>query len=399
MKIFIDVAKKLILKTDTENRTLFKGEDAADVIKVYFEATPTNWYLTLGALLPNGRTISDRFHDGPIGAETINGTRYYYEEFTITKANGWNLCNGKVSFTLKLHETNANGDNVATKVIGTFVATIVDAVVTNENILILDGDTAEIVANMQQQIESIRALVTAYRNTMTAVNLTVTDTATIPNIEGNVSVDGKVSAESVSVYEIDTAELLVGDMAEVNSLKVGAVTSNLNPDENGSRNIGSSNNKWNQVNAYTGNFNQVITPLVDASMTRSSTVEASRQLKIDGLDIKPYVENTRSLIEAYKNEHTAQYNDLVNELERINSVLEVDNPDLDTLKEIIAMINDKDAELLNWISDKVSYQRFYSAYNELNSAIAQNKLTAGNGIKIESGVISIDIPNGDEVAY
>ena len=77
MKIFIDVAKKLILKTDTENRTLFKGEDAADVIKVYFEATPTNWYLTLGALLPNGRTISDRFHDGPIGAETINGTRYY----------------------------------------------------------------------------------------------------------------------------------------------------------------------------------------------------------------------------------------------------------------------------------------------------------------------------------
>ena len=367
MKIFIDVAKKLILKTDTENRTLFKGEDAADVIKVYFEATPTNWYLTLGALLPNGRTISDRFHDGPIGAETINGTRYYYEEFTITKANGWNLCNGKVSFTLKLHETNAKGDNVATKVIGTFVATIVDAVVTNENILILDGDTAEIVANMQQQIESIRALVTTYRNAMTAVNLTVADTATIPNVSGNVRFEDSVNISGPA--EMEDSVTIHGD-AVFHSGNINCPISTINNDS--------------------GTIN---TTLINAVEVDADT------LLVNGLDVESYSTATRNLIEAYKNEHTAQYNDLVNELERINSVLEVDNPDLDTLKEIIAMINDKDAELLNWISDKVSYQRFYSAYNELKGDIAQNKLTAGNGIKIENGVIRIDIPNGDEVSY
>ena len=367
MKIFIDVAKKLILKTDTENRTLFKGEDAADVIKVYFEATPTNWYLTLGALLPNGRTISDRFHDGPIGAETINGTRYYYEEFTITKANGWNLCNGKVSFTLKLHETNAKGDNVATKVIGTFVATIVDAVVTNENILILDGDTAEIVANMQQQIESIRALVTAYRNAMTAVNLTVADTATIPNVSGDVRFEDSVNISGPA--EMEDSVTIHGD-AEFNSGNINCPIATINNDS--------------------GTIN---TTLINAVQVDTDT------LLVNGLDVESYSTATRALIEAYKSEHTAQYNDLVNELERINSVLAVENPDLDTLKEIIAMINDKDSELLNYIGNKVDYQRFYSEINTLDGKIAQNTLTAGNGIKIDKGVISIDIPNGDEVAY
>ena len=372
MKIFIDVAKKLILKTDTENRTLFKGEDAADVIKVYFEATPTNWYLTLGALLPNGRTISDRFHDGPIGAETINGIRYYYEEFTITKANGWNLCNGKVSFTLKLHETNAKGDNVATKVIGTFVATIVDAVVTNENILILDGDTAEIVANMQQQIESIRALVTAYRNAMTAVNLTVTDKATIPVIEGDISIDGRIDAIGASF----------GDGIEV----YGNAQFNGNID---------------CLNTIDGYYVQGVSAAFnDGSF--SDYVAVGGNLTVQGVDVQEYATATRGLIEAYKNEHTAQYNALVKAITDIQNVLSVDKENYDELQEIVnAILSNEEGikSLVNSLAKKVEKSDYESDKSTIYSAIEQNKLTAGNGIKIESGVISIDIPNGDEVSY
>ena len=370
MKIFIDVAKKLILKTDTENRTLFKGEDAADVIKVYFEATPTNWYLTLGALLPNGRTISDRFHDGPIGAETINGTRYYYEEFTITKANGWNLCNGKVSFTLKLHETNAKGDNVATKVIGTFVATIVDAVVTNENILILDGDTSKIVANMQQQIESIRALVTEYRNAMTAVNLTVADTATIPNVSGIVRFEDGVDISGPA--EMGDSVTIHGD-AEFKSDNINCPNSIINNDS--------------------GTIN---TTLINAVEVDTDT------LLVNGLDVESYSTATRNLIEAYKSEHTAQYNDLVNAITDIQNLLSVDKENYNELQEIVnAILSNEEGikSLVNSLAKKVEKSDYESDKSTIYSTIAQNTLTAGNGIKIDKGVISIDIPNGDEVAY
>ena len=128
---------------------------------------------------------------------------------------------------------------------------------------------------------------------------------------------------------------------------------------------------------------------------------ATNTIKIQGVDVQEYATTTRNLIETYKSEHTAQYNTLVNDISGIKKVLSVNNVDYDTLQEIVNAIFSEENinSLVNSLANKVEKSDYESDKSTIYSTIAQNTLTAGNGIKIDKGVISIDIPNGDEVAY
>lgn len=172
MKVYVDISKQCIIKTDDEDRTVFKGDENVDHIKVYFKEMPTQWYLTLGALLPNGRTIPQRLHDGNILTEEVDGTTYYYVEFTLSKENGFTLMNGKTLFTLKIHHVNDSNVVVKEKTMGAIAVNVVESTTEDENILILDGDTAEVVYNMKLAIENMQARLTNYENIFTSNQIT-----------------------------------------------------------------------------------------------------------------------------------------------------------------------------------------------------------------------------------
>lgn len=168
MKVYVDISKQCIIKTDDEDRTVFRGDENVDHIKVYFKEMPTQWFLTLGALLPNGRTIPQRLHDGNILTEEVDGTTYYYVEFTLSKENGFTLMSGKTLFTLKIHHVNDSNVVVKEKTMGAIAVNVVESTTEDENILILDGDTAEVVYNMKLAIENMQARLTNYENSFTS---------------------------------------------------------------------------------------------------------------------------------------------------------------------------------------------------------------------------------------
>lgn len=172
MKVYVDISKQCIIKTDDEDRTVFKGDENVDHIKVYFKEMPTQWYLTLGALLPNGRTIPQRFHDGEVLTDEIDGTTYYYATFTLSKENGFTLVNGLTNFTLRIHYVNDSNVVIKEKTIGAIAVNIVESTTEDENILILDGDTAEVVYNMKLAIENMQARLTNYENSFTSNQIT-----------------------------------------------------------------------------------------------------------------------------------------------------------------------------------------------------------------------------------
>ncbi|MGM9969786.1 MAG: hypothetical protein ACI35S_05255 [Anaeroplasma sp.] len=215
MKIFID--NDVITKIDDERRTVYKGDDSADIIKIYFKEYPSNWYLTLGAVLPNGRTVGDKYHDGCIITEVIDGITYYYESFTISKANGWNLIEGLTSFTLRKVVTNDLGYAVSKKTIGVFVIRIVDAECIDENILILDGEASNIILNFKNTIEQLQGLITkattevGYKVDKSTFDTFVNDTyiKTINSIYENIE---------KSIDNIDRLQNLVNVVAYVEDL-------------------------------------------------------------------------------------------------------------------------------------------------------------------------------------
>lgn len=172
MKVYVDISKQCIIKTDDEDRTVFKGDENVDHIKVYFKEMPTQWYLTLGALLPNGRTIPQRLHDGNILTEEVDGTTYYYATFTLSKENGFTLMSGKTLFTLKIHHVNDSNVVIKEKTMGAIAVNVVDSTTEDENILILDGNTAEVVYNMKLAIENMQARLTNYENSFTSNQIT-----------------------------------------------------------------------------------------------------------------------------------------------------------------------------------------------------------------------------------
>lgn len=92
MKLFVDIKKECqIGKVDNEGRHLFKGDENADILKVYFKheaGEEMNWYLTVNGILPNGRPIAPRVHDGLLGSEIINEEQWYYYQFTLSGENG-----------------------------------------------------------------------------------------------------------------------------------------------------------------------------------------------------------------------------------------------------------------------------------------------------------------------
>ena len=159
MKIFIDLEKEIIIKTDDEDRTLYRADENADAIKVYFKESPTNWYLSLGATLANGRNIDARYHDGVVYNETIDGVDYYYFTFTLSRQNGFLLVNGSTKFTLYHNTTDTNGKVVRQKAVGTFVINVANTTETENNILVTGDDAGEVVTNVKLLLEQLQAII------------------------------------------------------------------------------------------------------------------------------------------------------------------------------------------------------------------------------------------------
>lgn len=220
MIVYVDISKQCIIKTDDEDRTVFKGDENVDHIKVYFAEYPKQWYLTLGALLPNGRTIPQRFHDGEVLSDEIDDTTYYYVEFTLSKENGFTLMNGKTIFTLKIHYTNDAGAVAGEKTIGAIAVNIVDSTTEDENILILDGNTAEVVYNMKLAIENMQARLTNFENKITTNELIVNTIATITKaVITTLTVDSIGAKNIISEYITATTKMTT-ELLNANNVKI-----------------------------------------------------------------------------------------------------------------------------------------------------------------------------------
>lgn len=163
MKIFVDINKECqIGKVDNEGRHLFKGDENADILKVYFKhetGEDMNWYLTINGILPNGRPIAPRLHDGPLDSETINEEQWYYYQFTLSGENGFNLMKGQITMYIKINYVNANNQVIKEKTIATVNAVVLESSQYENNILLLGDSIENVVFNFKLALESLVATV------------------------------------------------------------------------------------------------------------------------------------------------------------------------------------------------------------------------------------------------
>lgn len=163
MKLFVDIKKECqIGKVDNEGRHLFKGDENADILKVYFKhetGEEMNWYLTVNGILPNGRPIAPRLHDGPLGSEIINEEQWYYYQFTLSGENGFNLMKGQITMYIKINYVNDNDQVIKEKTIATVNAVVLQSSQYESNILLLGDSIEDVVFNFKQALESLAATV------------------------------------------------------------------------------------------------------------------------------------------------------------------------------------------------------------------------------------------------
>ena len=161
MKIFVDISKEKIISTDDEKRDIYKADNYADKIKVYCTEAPignNTWYLSLSAKLSNGRVTRSIDADG--GATEVEelGKHWFVFTFTLSK-HTFTLCDGLTTFYLLITYVKENVNFKKEKTIGSFTANILNTEELNENILIMDGESGNVIVNFQSEINDLRDLV------------------------------------------------------------------------------------------------------------------------------------------------------------------------------------------------------------------------------------------------
>lgn len=105
MKIYIDLAKQVITKTESD--TLYQGDVGSNEFNILFfnYADTTNWYPTMSQLAPNGRAAGDFEADALGSGETHNYTEHgvTYQKYTFTMNDTWVKAKGRNQFYIWLN--------------------------------------------------------------------------------------------------------------------------------------------------------------------------------------------------------------------------------------------------------------------------------------------------------
>lgn len=443
MKIFIDIDKLIITKIDSEDRTIYKSDDNADSIKVYFKKYPDKWYLTLGAILPNGRTIPQRSFDEDILECIDGGEHYWYVKFTLSRANGFTLLNGITNFVLRINYVNDANETTGSKTVGVAAVNVIDSIAENQNILILDGDTSEVVYNMKTAIENMQAVITNLRDSITTNILKVLGGTTFAgkvtfedqaDFEGKVDFAGDVSL-SKTVFNgsaqfnhpvtfddgvFTSSEVNIGsDLSVINihcddtlnatyvqgssgyfaDFACSEVSSGLVP--NGTRNLGAADKSWNLLYA----------DFIESKTVKCGSVEASRVVLSN--KEQSYLDGENILTASDKVELQSQIDginagqnlaDIVSSYSDLNSYDTSKIKENDKVQVLVDEQHEDASTVYKWTGLEWSYIGEYGSNTytktEINSMFNSERLRAGEGIVISNdGTISVSYLNGDEGAY
>ena len=166
MKIIADLTKKTLKMLENE-RSIFRGEYGADKLELYMNKTLENEYPTITALLSNGRKIGAYTTDDAYSTEVIDGVTYTKATFTLSKQNGFTLCEGKMMITIWM---NSNGRKEA---IGNVTLNVINTTAFDDGDIIVSGDVAGTIVNYRVELENLQSQINtsnvAFNNRITMV--------------------------------------------------------------------------------------------------------------------------------------------------------------------------------------------------------------------------------------
>lgn len=154
MKIYADTSNK-ILKLLESTGSIFKGEIGAEKLEVYLNQTLVNEYPTITALLSNGRTIGPFTTDDEYITEVVDGVTCTKAVFTLSKANGFTLTQGKMQITLWLNNSSAS----TKKALGNVVVEVVNTTEFSGGDIIVSGDVEGTIVNYKVELENLQSAV------------------------------------------------------------------------------------------------------------------------------------------------------------------------------------------------------------------------------------------------
>lgn len=163
MKIFIDTTKWLRIKEENET-PIVSGNNYVDKITVYYNSDPSNaFFPTLNILKPNNRVVGGVVADATETypqQETIDGTTWYYFDFTLSANNHQIDVPGKYQITIVTNFYNSTlGTITGNRNINTFLVVQNASVFDNGNIIVFGDDPSDVVASMLTIINSLQTTI------------------------------------------------------------------------------------------------------------------------------------------------------------------------------------------------------------------------------------------------
>lgn len=160
MKLIANVEKKTLRILENE-RSIFRGEYGADKLELYINKQLENEYPTITALLSNGRKIGPYSTDDTYITEEIDGEQYTKATFTLSKANGFTLSEGKMQITIWMN--NINGNKQA---LGNVILNVINTTAFDDGDIIVSGDVEGTIVNYKVELENLQGQVNGFNATL-----------------------------------------------------------------------------------------------------------------------------------------------------------------------------------------------------------------------------------------
>lgn len=160
MKVLVDVEKKTLRIFENE-RSIFRGEYGADKLELYINKQLINEYPTITALLSNGRKIGPYSTDEAYTTEIIDNVTYTKANFTLSKANGFTLSEGKMMITIWM---NSNGKKEA---LGNVTLNVINTTAFDDGDIIISGDVEGTIVNIKVELENLQSQVNTFNGRIT----------------------------------------------------------------------------------------------------------------------------------------------------------------------------------------------------------------------------------------
>ena len=161
MKIIANVEKKTLRILENE-RSIFRGEYGADKLELYINKQLENEYPTITAVLSNGRKIGPYSTDETYTTEIIDNVTYTKANFTLSKANGFTLSEGKMMITIWMNSINGNK-----QALGNITLNVINTTAFDDGDIIISGDVEGTIVNIKVELENLQSQVNTFNGRIT----------------------------------------------------------------------------------------------------------------------------------------------------------------------------------------------------------------------------------------